>query len=240
VWWCVFEISFGHLSDKEEPLSCSGLNKVRVCTYHVNNVAAKRKPDIVRGHLAAMAIDICQLQDDIVAGDANGAAYSYYKRQRNPSLRNSSANTTFQKIIAGYIDQFIFGPGDLSQPEGGRLRGYQPQETWFLARLPHAHFLSNNTYQDMKVWEENPDPEASIDCCSARVYSWGHISGAAFHRRAAEYNFPEGAPPLPPSRQNLPPGQLFPEPPIICQDSHIRGTPKTLDRLRLVAVRHRL
>jgi hypothetical protein len=99
VWWCVFQVSFGHLSDKEEPLSRSGLNRVRVCVYHVNNVAAKRKPDIVRGHLAAMAIDICQLQIDIVAGDANGAAYSYYKRQRNPSPRNSSANTHSRRLL---------------------------------------------------------------------------------------------------------------------------------------------
>jgi len=103
-----------------------------------------------------MAMDICQLQADIVAGDANGAAYSYYKRQKKSSLRYTSANIIFQKIIAGYIDQFIFGPGDLSRPEGGRLRGYQPRKTWFLARLPHAFFLSNNTYQDMKAWEGKP------------------------------------------------------------------------------------
>ena len=87
VWWCIFGVTFGHLSDRDEPLQRSGLNKVRICVYHVNNFAARRRPEIVRGHLAAMALDVCQLQADIVAGDANGAAYSFYKRQRNSSLR---------------------------------------------------------------------------------------------------------------------------------------------------------
>jgi len=223
VWWCIFDVTFGYRSEGDEPLTRSGLNKVRVCVYHVNSIAAKRKPDIVRGHLAAMAIDVCELQVDIVAGDANGAAYSYYKRQKNPSLRDSLANTTFQKVIAGYIDQFIYGAGDQSQPNGGRPRGYQRPETWFLARLPHVHFLSNNTYEDMKAWEQNPDPEASIDCCIAHVFSWGHTVGASFHRRSAEYDFPQQAPELPPSWQNLPPNQPFPQPPHLCQDFHIRS-----------------
>jgi hypothetical protein len=39
--------------------------------------------------------------------------------------------------------------------------------------------LSNNSYEDMKAWEENPDPEASIDCCIAHVFSWGHTTGAS-------------------------------------------------------------
>jgi len=95
VWWCIFEVTFGHLSDRDEPLQRSGLNKVRICVYHVNNFAARRRPEIVRGHLAAMALDVCQLQADIVAGDANGAAYSFYKRQRNSSLRYSSAKSSY-------------------------------------------------------------------------------------------------------------------------------------------------
>ena len=75
----------------------------------------------------------------------------------------------------------------------------------------------------MKAWEQNPDPEASIDCCIAHVFSWGHTVGASFHRRSAEYDFPEQAPELPPSWQHLPPDQTFPQPPYICQDFHIRA-----------------
>ena len=71
VWWCIYDVTFGYRKDGDEPLTRSGLNKVRACVYHVNNLAARRKPDIVRGHLAAMAIDICQLQVDIVAGATN-------------------------------------------------------------------------------------------------------------------------------------------------------------------------
>ena len=75
----------------------------------------------------------------------------------------------------------------------------------------------------MKAWEQNPDPEASIDCCIAHVFSWGHTVGASFHRRSAEYDFPEQTPGLPPSWQRLPPDQTFPQPPYICQDFHIRA-----------------
>ena len=75
----------------------------------------------------------------------------------------------------------------------------------------------------MKAWEQNPDPEASIDCCIAHVFSWGHTVGASFHRRSAEYEFPEQASELPPSWQHLPPDQTFPQPPYICQDFHIRA-----------------
>jgi hypothetical protein len=78
VWWCIYDVTFGYRKDGDEPLTRSGLNKVRVWVYHVNNLAARRKPDIVRGHLAAMAIDICQLQVDIVANPQKHGSWLVY------------------------------------------------------------------------------------------------------------------------------------------------------------------
>ena len=75
----------------------------------------------------------------------------------------------------------------------------------------------------MKAWEENPDPEASIDCCTVHVFSWGHAAGAVHHRRSAEYSFPKDAPPLPPSRQERNINPPFPEPPKICRDFSVKS-----------------
>ena len=75
----------------------------------------------------------------------------------------------------------------------------------------------------MKAWEENPDPEASIDCCTVHVFSWGHAAGAVHHRRSAEYSFPKDAPPLPPSRQERNINPPFPEPPTICRDFSVKS-----------------
>jgi len=144
IMWCFFEVTFGKFRDTDEPVRRSGLDRVRICVYHIGNEDTKRRPDVVRGHLAAMIIDVCQLPVDVIAGDTNEAAYSCHRRQENASLQDSSINDLFQQLIAGYVEQLIFGPGDPTQPNGGRLRGYHPPETWFLARLPHAHFISNN------------------------------------------------------------------------------------------------
>ncbi len=98
LWYCICNIDFGIISraggtvdpncpNGRPPLPCfrdgrknwrGGYTHLRVLVFHVNNVAAKVRPQLVRKKLRQMLMDCVRFQVDVLGGDANGAMYQYF------------------------------------------------------------------------------------------------------------------------------------------------------------------
>jgi len=128
----MFEVSFDQLQDRNEPFRPAGLDCLRICTYHVNNVDPQCRPESSlslschgprRLPSAGRHLRWRRKRSSILLPSEAAT------RELNASPKDSSVNTTFQVIVASYVAQFIHGPGDPTLPESGRRRDCIPPET---------------------------------------------------------------------------------------------------------------
>ena len=63
----------------------SGLQRLRCCVCHLHHKQAMTAPSTVRKIIKKQVLQqMHHFEVDVIAGDANAAAYRYYKRQRLP------------------------------------------------------------------------------------------------------------------------------------------------------------
>ena len=68
----------------------SGLQRIRCCVCHLHHQRAMTVPESVRRIFKTVLQQVCNFEVDVIAGDANAAAYTFYKRQDYQDLQNSS------------------------------------------------------------------------------------------------------------------------------------------------------
>ena len=68
----------------------SGLQRIRCCVCHLHHERAMTAPGSVRKFFKKVLQQVYNFKVDVIAGDANAAAYKFYERQEYPDLHNSS------------------------------------------------------------------------------------------------------------------------------------------------------
>ena len=68
----------------------SSLQRLRCCVCHLHHKQAMRAPYRVRQCFAKVLKKVHHYRVDVIAGDANSAAYKYYKRKEYQDSHNSS------------------------------------------------------------------------------------------------------------------------------------------------------
>ena len=68
----------------------SGLQRPRCCVCHLHHERAMNAPVSVKQCIKTVLQQVHHMKVDVIAGDANAAAYKYNKRQENQDLHNSS------------------------------------------------------------------------------------------------------------------------------------------------------
>ena len=66
---------------KRHLVTRSGLSRLRWCVSHIHHKWAMNSPGAVREFLGTVLQHVCHLKVDVIAGDANAAAYKYYKKK---------------------------------------------------------------------------------------------------------------------------------------------------------------
>ena len=67
-----------------------GLPRLRCCVCHLHHKRAMNSSAAVREFFRTMLQQVSHFKVDVIAGDANAAAYKYYKRQEHQDLHDSS------------------------------------------------------------------------------------------------------------------------------------------------------
>ena len=71
-------------------VSRSGLQRLQCCVCHLHHEQAMKSPLRVRQFFKTMLQQMHHFKVDVIAGDANAAAYKYIKKQQHQDVYNSS------------------------------------------------------------------------------------------------------------------------------------------------------
>ena len=111
---------------KRQLVTRSNLQRLRCCVCHLHHEQAMRAPYRVRQFFAKVLKKVQHYRVDVIAGDANAAAYKYYKRQEYQDLYNSSVSVMLRDM----------------QPEVNKNRQFQ-------SRL-HIDYSTNNHHSQLR------------------------------------------------------------------------------------------
>ena len=73
---------------KRQLVTSFGLSRLRCCVCHLHHKWAMTSPAAVREFIGTVLQPVCQFKVDVIVGDANAAAYKYYKKYQD--VYNSS------------------------------------------------------------------------------------------------------------------------------------------------------
>ena len=95
-----FEPSARCINDtkKRELVTRSGLPKLMCCVCHLHRKCAMESPASVRESFKSVLQQVCHFKVDVIAGNANAAAYKYYKNQEHQDLYNSSVAVMLREM----------------------------------------------------------------------------------------------------------------------------------------------
>ena len=79
-----------HDTKKRQLVTRSGLPRQRCFVCHLHHKRAMYSPAAVRDFFGTVLQQVCHFKADVIAGDANAAAYKYHKAQEHQDLHNSS------------------------------------------------------------------------------------------------------------------------------------------------------
>ena len=77
-------------TNKRQLVTGSGLPRPRCCKRHLHHKQAMNSPAAVREFVKTVLQQVYHFKADVIAGDANTAAYKYYKKQEHQDLHDSS------------------------------------------------------------------------------------------------------------------------------------------------------
>ena len=83
---------------KRQLVTRSGLPRQRCCVCHLHHKRAKNSPAAVRELSKTALQQVCHFKVDVIVGDANAAAYKYYKRQEHQDLHGSSVEVLLREM----------------------------------------------------------------------------------------------------------------------------------------------
>ena len=76
-------------TEKRQMVTKSGLPRSRCCECHLHHKWAMNSPAAVRDFFKTVLQQVCHFKVDVIAGDANTAAYKHYKSQEYQDLYDS-------------------------------------------------------------------------------------------------------------------------------------------------------
>ena len=76
----------------------SGLPGLRCCVNHLHHKRAMNSSPAVREFFKTMLQQVHHFKVDVIAGDANAAAYKYYKKQQHQDLHDSSVAVILREM----------------------------------------------------------------------------------------------------------------------------------------------
>ena len=76
----------------------SGLPRLRCCVCHIHHKCAMTSPTAAREFFETVIQQVCHFKVDVIAGDANAAAYKYCKNQEYQDLCISSVSTMLREM----------------------------------------------------------------------------------------------------------------------------------------------
>ena len=79
-------------------VTVSGLQRLRCCVCHLHHEQAMKAPYRVRQFFVTKLQQVHRFKVDIIAGDANAAAYKYYKKQEYRDLYSSSVAVMLREM----------------------------------------------------------------------------------------------------------------------------------------------
>ena len=77
-------------TNKRQLVTISGLSRLRCCVCHLHHKWAMNSHAAVREFFGTVLQQMYHFKVDVIAGDANAAAYKYYKKQEYQNLHNAS------------------------------------------------------------------------------------------------------------------------------------------------------
>ena len=83
---------------KRQLVTKSGLPRLRCCVCHLHHLWAIKSPAAVRQFFKTVLQQVCHFKVDVIAGDANAAAYKYYKSQEYQDLYDSSVAVMLREM----------------------------------------------------------------------------------------------------------------------------------------------
>ena len=86
------------VTEKRQLVTRSGLPRLRCCVCHLHHKRALNSPAAVRDFFKTVLQPVCHFKVDVIAGDANAAAYKHYKRQEDQDLHDSSVAVMLREM----------------------------------------------------------------------------------------------------------------------------------------------
>ena len=150
---------------KDKIVRC-GMHVVRLCSFHLNNVAAADSPALCGELLSSMIADCFPYQVDVTGGDGNSCTYRVGGSKQQSS---SNEQSLFQETFRSFRDAFV-------SCQGGDL-AVSPKLTFTLGNTTEIFRHSEEHYG--RPWNEleiNHCPEdPSGDCVVACIIEWGQV-----------------------------------------------------------------
>ena len=149
----------------DTPLTRAGLNRIRICNFHLRSHIARKKVALSHESLAIMMADCFSMQVDIIGGDANMAAYRFQgSTQASASIRDSS----FQDMVRYFCEAYkaALGNDPFTCPKP-RFMAANPLGVLHWYEETYSMPYRNAPQVD---WRTAP----SLDCIVACVLEWDH------------------------------------------------------------------
>jgi RNA:NAD 2'-phosphotransferase (TPT1/KptA family) len=153
---------------RDRYITRAGIQKVRILLYHVHNASATLHAAATVSSLQFMWRDIVEYEVDIIAGDANQAAYWYRKDKQNIMDPRKCAVTSvgrmYQKILNEHIcksllsDHYLLSIQFLTNNATKKL----------------GEFMKNCTESLQQTGHVPAELTEGLDCMVFGVLSWGH------------------------------------------------------------------
>ena len=83
---------------KRQLVTRSGLPRLRCCVCHLHHQWAMNSPAAVREFFKTVLQQVSLQKVYVIAGDANAAAYKYYKKQEHQDLHDSSVAVMLREM----------------------------------------------------------------------------------------------------------------------------------------------
>ena len=83
---------------KRQLVTRSGLPRLTCCVCHLHHKWTIQSPAGVREFFKKVLQQVCHFEVDVIAGDANAAAYTYYKKQEYQDLHDSSVSVMLREM----------------------------------------------------------------------------------------------------------------------------------------------
>ena len=87
-----------HDTKERQLVTRSGIQRLQCCVCHLHHEQARKAPHRVRQFFGTVLQQVHRLKVDVIAGEANAAAYKYYKKLEYQDLCSSSVAVMLREM----------------------------------------------------------------------------------------------------------------------------------------------